>query len=147
MKKADEEKKEYVEEWGRLPGQPRKIKSVDEMEKLIDRYFLDICNKENRPTVEGLAIHLGFLSRQSLLNYEGYGKEYKNSLKRAKLYIESQIVQGAMTGKLNSHFCTFSLKNNFGWKEKTELEVGNAPSRRFNINFTDYEKKITNNED
>lgn len=155
MKKADEEIKEYVSGWGRLPGQPRIISSVDQMEELIDEYFLDICGYSllgetviyKPPTVTGLALHIGFTSRRSLLNYEGYGPEYKRIIRMAKLYIENTIEEGSLTGQLNSKSCQFNLKNNYDWKEKTELDIGNAPDRKFNINFTKYEKKITDKKD
>lgn len=149
-KKTKGEIQKYISNWGRLPCRPRKIQSVDQMEELIDEYFLDICGYKiigdtiiyEHPTITSLALHLGFTSRQSLLNYEGYGPEYKRVLQMAKLFIESRIEQGAMTGKLNAHHCTLNLKNNFNWKEKNELEIGNAPDRKFNINFTKYENKI-----
>ncbi len=151
MKKTKEDPKKYVSGWGRLPGKPRTIKSVEQMEELIDEYFLDICGysvvgdalKFKPPTVTGLALHLGFNSRQTLLNYEGYGPEYKRVLRQAKLYIENVLEESSLTGELNHKSCEFNLKNNYNWKEKTELDIGNAPDRKFNINFTKYEKKIT----
>lgn len=153
----DDKIKEYVSGWGKLPGRPRNIKSVEEMEELIDEYFLDMCGYKiiegtdeiifEPPTVTALALHLGFTSRMALLRYEGYGPEYKKLLKMAKLYIESEIEKGSLTGRLNSKSCQFNLKNNYNWKEKTELDIGNAPDRKFNINFTKYEKKITDNKD
>jgi len=147
-KKKDIQK--YISSWGRLPGQPRKIQSIDKMEELIDEYFIDICGysvigetvKFKPPTVTGLALHLGFTSRRALLNYEGYGPEYKRVLRQAKLYIENTLEEGSLTGDLNHKSCEFNLKNNYDWKEKTALEIGNAPDRNFNINFTKYEKKI-----
>ena len=153
--KTKEEIQEYISGWGRLPGKPRTIKSVEEMEELIDEYFLDICGYSlfegcavfKPPTISGLALHLGFRSRQSLLNYAGFGKEYKRVLQLAKLYIENTLEEGSLTGKLDRGACQFNLKNNYGWKEKTELEIGNAPDRKFNINFTKYEKKITDKKD
>ncbi len=110
MKKNDNKVKEYVPGWGKLPGKPRKINSIEEMEELIDEYFLDVCGYSvlegflifKPPTVTGLALHLGFTSRRALLNYEGYGKEYKRVLRMAKLYIENTIEEGSLTGELNS---------------------------------------------
>ncbi len=155
MKKANEETKKYTSGWGRLPGQPRIIESVEQMEELIDEYFIDICGYSligekliyKPPTITGLSLHLGFATRQTLLNYEGYGKEYKRILRQAKLYIENTLEEGSLTGTLNAKSCEFNLKNNYDWKEKTELDIGNAPDRKFNINFTKYEKKATDNKD
>jgi hypothetical protein len=38
------------------------------------------------------------------------------------LTIENNIVKGAMNNNLNATMTIFNLKNNFGWKDKTEVE-------------------------
>ena len=58
-------------------GQPPYYKTPEDMQIAIDAYFRDIAihNIENpdnikHPTVTGLALGLGFCSRNSLLHYE-----------------------------------------------------------------------------
>lgn len=96
-------------------GQPRKYKTAEDMQNAIDRYFA----QEKKPTISGLALELGFESRQSFYDYEKM-QEYSYTIKRARLKIESYYEQhllapGTATGAI------FALKN-FGWKDRTEIE-------------------------
>jgi hypothetical protein len=119
-----------------MAGRPRTYKSVEEIEKAIDEYFNipEIINVDSyagtdtmqsgktmlnpKPTITGLALHLGFESRQSLYDYEKDG-EFSYTIKSARLRIEAKYEE-----KLYDNACTgaiFALKN-FGWKDKQELE-------------------------
>jgi hypothetical protein len=123
-------------------GKHKKFQTVKALESAIQKYF-DSCVPEyvqdkdgnvmvtakgvpvvrqNPPTVTGLAYELGFKSRQALINYEEYGEEYHDAIKRAKLYIEREIEVGALTGGLHPVFSIFNLKNNYGWTDRKELE-------------------------
>jgi hypothetical protein len=118
-------------------GRPLKYKTAEELQKAIDAYFKDcegnvlkdtdgsiVCDKYGQPvivkrrppTVTGLALALGFNSRQTLLNYQGK-KQFVDTITRAKArceeYTESRLFDrdGAMGAK-------FSLTNNFkGWRD------------------------------
>jgi len=86
-------------------GKPRKIKSPEEFDALVDDYFRH-CKKLNlRPTMTGLVLHLGFASQQSLTDYtKRYGGMYADSIKRArnmvKLAYEHHLIreQGSVQG-------------------------------------------------
>ena len=90
-------------------GHPPKYATVEEMQAVIDRYFEDckgepiigddgmpILDKfgqpfiihQRPPTVTGLALALGFTSRQALLNYQAK-KEFVDTVTRAKSHIEA----------------------------------------------------------
>ena len=108
-------------------GRPRKYKSVEEMQKAIDNYFMQ-CDTEELPyTVAGLALALGFEDRCSLLDYMQYTDEddikFCHTIKRAKTKIESNVVQNMLLGKYNPTGSIFSLKNNFNYKDKQEVET------------------------
>ena len=99
-------------------GRPRKYASPDELQTAIDMYF----DEADAPTVTGLALALGFLSRQALINYEGYDAQFHDALKIAKLRVENSYEEamrqkGRPTGEI------FALKN-FGWSDKQEIEHG-----------------------
>lgn len=124
-------------------GQPRKINSVEEMQEKIDKYFAEcegdilkdgegtiILNKYDSPiyinskplTITGLALALGFNSRQSLLNYSAINEEYLDAITRAKSVIE-EYTERRLFDKEGSNGAKFSLINNYkGWKEKQEVE-------------------------
>ena len=99
-------------------GRPRKYSTPEEMQKAIDKYFED----HPKPTICGLALALGFAQRKSLLNYEGYGEEFCNTVKRAKLIIEESYEQELRSSHVAGPI--FALKN-FNWSDKQEISLDN----------------------
>ena len=90
-------------------GRPPKYATAEQMQAAIDRYFEDckgepiigddgfpICDKwgkpfiihQRPPTVTGLALALGFTSRQALLDYQAK-KGFVDTVTRAKSHIEA----------------------------------------------------------
>ena len=104
----------------------RVFETVEEMQAAIDQFKKERKKAKLPLTVQGLALALGFNSRTSLLNYEGYtdanNVEFLNTLKKARLEIEDSKVLGAMTGDLVPSVVIFDLKNNHGHKDKQEVE-------------------------
>ena len=106
-------------------GRPLKFKTVESMQVVIDEYFESVTHeddngvKHSRPTVTGLAYALD-IDRSTLIRYEVKG-EFRNTIKRAKqliaIALESHLYGNNVTGAI------FNLKNNFGWKDKTEQEI------------------------
>lgn len=85
----------------------------EEFEKAADSYF----ETELEPTWTGLAIHLGFESRQSLEDYkkkDGFSYPIKKSLLKIENKYEKAIYSKNPAGPI------FALKN-FGWKDKQEI--------------------------
>jgi len=72
-------------------------------------------------TVTGLALALD-TSRETLVNYESK-QEFFDTIKRAKLRCENfnelMLYSNSPTGTI------FNLKNNYGWKDKTETDLTN----------------------
>lgn len=122
-------------------GCPPMYKTPEEMQKVIDKYFEDcsgeyividgevatdkhghpIKTKERPLTITGLALALGFTTRQSLLNYEGK-PEFLDTIKRAKSKIE-QYAEERLYDKDGVNGAKFNLSNNFkGWSEKQQIE-------------------------
>ena len=95
-------------------GRPRKYKTPEEMQLVIDEYF----ETHDKPTITGLALALGFLSRQAIINYEGYSQEFHDTLKKAKLKVEASyeadLRKPACSGSI------FALKN-FNWTDRQEI--------------------------
>lgn len=132
---------------------PLKFQSIEELQKKIDEYFescfeyqwIDEIARDKKwnlkfdenwrniqipkkikvmikiPTVTGLAVALK-TSRQTLINYES-NENFFDTIKGAKNYIESLIEQWALMNELNSTSAIFNLKNNFDWKDKSEVDV------------------------
>ena len=124
-------------------GAPPRYKTPEEMQVYIDKYFEEckgkILTDDNgepyldkygnpiiygqRPlTITGLALALGFTSRQALLNYQGK-KEFVDTITRAKAVVE-RYAEERLYDKDGANGAKFSLANNFeGWREKQSIEA------------------------
>ena len=74
----------------KLFGRPPIYTSAKEMEEVITEYFESSKNNSGKyqPTIEGLTLHLGFNSRQSLHNY-AEKEDFLDVVNRAKMFIKS----------------------------------------------------------
>ncbi len=88
-------------------GRPRKYSEQDEKEKPY--------------TITGLCLYLD-IDRVTLLRYEKQA-EFCSTIKRAKNRVENYVEEMSLIGKLNPTVSIFNLKNNFNWKDKTEIET------------------------
>lgn len=117
-----------------MAGRPLKYKTVAELEAAIDAYFeqckghpLEVNGEPiydkygqpvivdvHPPTVTGLALHLGFASRQALLNYQGR-KQFNDTIMRGKARVEA-YAEERLFDRDGANGAKFSLVNNFsGW--------------------------------
>ena len=122
----------------KMVGRPPKYKCKEEIEQLIEGYFKS-CEGEvfrgedgevvfdkfghpvvmgaRPPTGTGLALALGFNSRQALLNYQAK-KEFVDTITRAKARVE-QYTEERLFDRDGANGARFSLTNNFsGWGER-----------------------------
>jgi hypothetical protein len=89
------------------------------MQDAIDAYFDNL--DDDLPTVTGLALALGFDSRNGLLYYQDEKPAFLSTIKKAKARVEAAFEKelihrnGSVTGLI------FNLKNNFAWKDAQEL--------------------------
>lgn len=138
-------------------GAPPRYKTVKEMQEAIDKYFEEckgtILKDENgepyldkygspiiydrKPlTITGLALALGFNSRQALLNYQAKA-EFHDTVTRAKAVVE-RYAEERLYDKDGANGAKFSLANNFdGWREKQQIEADVNSSVNINIELVD----------
>jgi hypothetical protein len=99
-----------------MAGRPRIYQSVEELDEAIKSYFNPDGIKLDKPTVTGLALHLGFADKTTLYEYRDR-LEYSYSIKKALTMIENYhelgLTENNVTGRI------FALKN-MGWKDKVE---------------------------
>jgi hypothetical protein len=140
-------------------GRPPMYKTVEEIQEKIDAYFEE-CNgeivytKDGEPfidkngnvvrtgvrplTITGLALALGFTTRQALLNYEDK-PEFVDTIKRAKSKVE-RYAEERLFDRDGSNGAKFSLSNNFkGWAEKQQIEADVKNDVNINIELVDDE--------
>ena len=106
------------------PYRPPVFNSAEEMSQAVEKYFKSLP-RDKKATQAGLALALGFESRQSLTDYANKGGAFSYVIKRAKLYIE-EIHEQTLHGRGNVTGAIFWLKCN-GWKPADE------PAQNVNI--------------
>ena len=138
-------------------GRPPFFESAEQMQVLIDAYFKEcdgkplvdkdgtpirnkygkIIKDDRRPyTITGLALALGFTSRQALLNYEGK-EEFVDTIRRAKARVE-RYAEERLYDKDGSNGAKFSLANNFkGWSEKQTIEADVKNTMTISVELVD----------
>lgn len=128
-------------------GRPPKYENVKQLEEAIEDYFQyikgefhfeqvvvprkkktdveeipivqKVWDREPEPsTITGLALYLGFVSRQSIYDYEKNG-EYSYTIKKARLRIEANYEKALSSSSPTG--AIFALKN-FGWADKQQLD-------------------------
>ncbi|GAF82824.1 unnamed protein product, partial [marine sediment metagenome] len=115
---------------------PLKFESVEVLQVMIDEYF-EKCDDDEIPyTITGLALALD-CDRQTLLNYE-QKEEFFGTIKKAKLRVENYLETKALKGDIVPVMTIFNLKNNFGWKDKNELDVKSSDGSMSPRNFDDF---------
>lgn len=99
-----------------MAGTPR-YKTAAEMQAAIDEYFIERGDKP--VTLSGLALHLGFTSRQSLINYKHKNKAFLDTISKAKLRCED-YTESRLYDRDGQRGAEFSLRCNFGWNDKVQ---------------------------
>ena len=87
---------------------------------IVDKHGSMILIGQHPPTVSGLALALGFHSRQSLLNYQGK-EEFLDTITRAKLRIEDYCEQ-RLFDRDGQRGAEFNLRCNFRWKQEEKSD-------------------------
>ncbi len=131
---------------GNQYGKKPRYKKPEEMQEKIDKYFEECEGKPlvdhngdpildrwgnpvvfgaKPPTVTGLALALGFKTRQALILYQAK-KEFQDVVLEAKSRVEEYNERQLYT-RDGQRGAQFSLAHNFGWKEdRTEEKTGPA---------------------
>jgi len=130
-------------------GRPLRFKNHEELEEHIQDYFdnlpvytMIVSGEEKKvpvATITGLALHLGFATRQSLYDYEKV-EEFSYTIKKARLRIENDYEMQLRC----SHSPTgaiFGLKN-LGWRDQKDIGFDQDQPLRTNmvVEFTDVDE-------
>ena len=121
-------------------GRPAHLddENIEEVDKLIAQYFSDCEQNGKRPLITGIALALGFESRQSFYEYEKK-EAFTYTLRKARMRIENALEQSLDDRGKATAGVIFGLKN-MGWKdsvEQTNIEVQQTGARDFGADSTD----------
>jgi hypothetical protein len=102
----------------RMMASPRTVETPEQFLEGANRY-LDMCEDEDRlPTVAGLALHLGFKSRQSIHDYVKK-PAFEQYARQALLHMEDERSQRLLKSPAG---IIFDLCNNHGWKQPGQMD-------------------------
>ena len=108
-------------------GQPPTYDNIEEVKQKIEGYFESLLNDEKteyvtRPTMTGMALFLGFASRQSMYDY-AKKEDFSYIITRARQVIAMSYEEMLLT-KVSSG-AIFALKN-MGWDDKQIIDQNNS---------------------
>lgn len=121
-------------------GRPRTYELEEDLIKAVDEYFeyikgekqmipdddgniQEVWTRKAEPaTITGLALHIGFESRQSIYDYEKSGT-FSYIVKNARLRVECEYEKRLMTDKPTGPI--FALKN-MGWSDKIDQDISHS---------------------
>jgi len=133
-------KKKGVENGGHTEQQYFKIakshwtwteKDAPAVAKKLNEYFNMKAKDKKPPTLSGIALHLG-INIDTLADWRANRSANEGNprpavivemLRTAKLMCEEWVASNMLTGDAHPVASIFTLKNNFGWKDKTEQDV------------------------
>lgn len=102
------------------------------LETAVEGYFASISGGEaweaeykRPPTVSGLCLYLG-IDRSTWQNYADpkLHPEFQEITAYAKTRMEAFLEEQLLTREKNVQGLIFNLQNNYGWREKREVELG-----------------------
>jgi len=118
-----------------MAGRPAHFETVEQLQELSDAYFSECSENMKAPTITGLALYLGFESRQSIYDYEKKDDEFSYTIKRNRLKVENSYEEHLLTREATG--AIFALKN-FGWNDKQEVQNTNL---NYNVSVSKDEAK------
>ncbi len=94
------------------------------------------------PTISGLCLYLG-IDRSTWQNYANGEDEPKKAkvVHAARARIEAYLEEQLLTREKSVQGIIFNLQNNYGWKNKTEVEIG-AETRKSAIESMSLSEKM-----
>ena len=104
----------------RSVGRPRLYDTPEQFDAKVEQYKIYCDTKPEPVTWTGLALYLGFSSRQSIdeyLNYDGFSDSVKRAKSLVEYSYELKLHGASPTGSI------FALKN-FGWSDKSSEPEG-----------------------
>jgi len=106
-------------EWVEARSKDGKLLKDDNGLNYLVEVHHKVMTKQKPYTITGLALALD-TSRETLLDYEDKA-EFSDTIKKAKIRVQNYVEQSLMTS--NPIGAIFNLKNNYGWRDKTEQDL------------------------
>lgn len=124
----------------------KKAKTLKQFTYRIQKYFEEIKKNNGVPTVTGLANSLGY-SRSGLIKMKNKNAKINEVVEYAKQFIEEYLesLLFGPKGFMYSKNISFSLKNNFNWKETIDETANINTKVVVKLNYNDEEDNTNTN--
>jgi len=126
---------------GNNGGRPLKYKCVEDMQVVIDKYFIDMADEGRPLTISGLAYALE-IDRDQLLDY-AKRDEFSSSLLKARHRVYVYAEESLWTCK-NPAGPIFNLKNNYGWQDRQDINVNMTGGYAERLQAAEERSKLVN---
>ena len=115
---------------GNEGGRERRYQDHAEFDALVEQYFIKCIEEDKKPTLGGISLHLDFSDKDTFGSYAAVSFEFARTVNKARMRIEENRHQLLVDNKKFTPGIIFDLKNNHGWKDKSEIEItGNVAQR------------------
>jgi len=115
---------------GASSGFMGKYASAKALEHAVNLYFDKKLADEKPLTIAGLALSLGFTTKEALRRYEEKGEDFADVIDTARTRIEEWKNELLIEGGRNVNGIVFDLKNHHGYsdriEQKTVVETGDS---------------------
>jgi len=101
----------------------RPIKWTEKKALALGEELLEWMKKEENIWLNTFLVQEKGLYPQIISELSEKYDSLSEAIKKAKAIQEGKVVKNALTHNYNATMSIFLLKNNFGWKDKTEQEV------------------------
>ena len=123
---------------GNNGGRPAVYETPDEMAIEIEAYFSHCADNHQPMTVTGLALYLGFESKQSLYDYQERN-EFSYLIRKARTIVENGYEKALHSNTVTG--AIFALKN-MGWKDRQDIDVTSGDKPINSVSDDELEAKI-----
>lgn len=116
-------------------GMTPMYETPEQLSEQIEAYFRSLSGIDHTEptTITGLALFLGFASRQSFYDYEK--KEgFAYIIKRARMRVEQAYEKNLQRADLSHTGSIFALKN-MGWTDRQEISHSGIPDPAITVNI------------
>jgi len=105
---------------GNKGGRPLKYPDPAAFDKMVDDFFIDCDNTDHKPTIEHLAVYMG-CNHETLNEYANRSEEFSAAVKKAKQRCLDWLIADGLNAR-NPAMHIFLAKNNYGYRDKQEIE-------------------------
>lgn len=121
---------------GRAKGGRNSTKYRKEYPQMLMEYVAACLADEKKPTLFEFMRKIGIYNRNTFTHWAAAHPAFAEAYEMYKEASRNVIIEKALSGAFDASFSKFLLAADYGMKEKTQLDVGNADAKPFELKIT-----------